>query len=185
MDTLRDIILSFMIGTILVLAVIENNLDLTESGCRNIMYTSTQQSSLLIKEIIESDLKRIGLGLAAGSEIFAVADSNSVRFWGDVDLDGTPEMVMYYAGDSASADYTENPSDVILYRQVDGGAAQNFTVGLIEMKFRYYDDGGNEVSVPEAIREIGYSLYFENPEGFNGVYPGTFISGKVRPKNIS
>jgi len=179
-----DIAISVFIGIILIVMIFQLNTDMSLRNVENTLYLITQQNGSFLKELIESDLKKAGVGMPDSSTVITIAEPGRIQFRHDLDFDGTFETVTIYAGDVTSASFTENPNDVIFYRQIDGGTPLDYTIGLRRLSFRYFSATGNETAVLRNIRQIEYSVYVENTIGLGGDFSGIFIRNRVKPKNM-
>ena len=184
MGTYIDIIGSIFLGSLLLLMILAYNYDMVDKNHINNMYLNVQRNGLDFQEILNYDLKNIGLGIPDTTIAFVIGDSNKIKYKSDLGLDGNINEIYYYTGDLSSAGFTENPNDVVLYRKVDNNPIETFSIGLINIRFNYYDRDGNETAILADIKHIGYSFYLESTFGYNGEYPGIFIRGRKKPKNI-
>lgn len=184
MTALLDVMFSIVVGSLLLLMILAYNFDMVDQGYINNMYLNVQSTGIGFQEILKYDFKKIGLGVPDTTVVFIIADSNQIKFKADLDLDGSINEVHYYAGDLNSAGFTENPNDMLLYWKVDNDPVEHFSIGMTAIRFNYYDKDGNETAVLADIKHIGYSFYLESTFGYNGEFPGIFIRGRIKPKNI-
>jgi len=184
MNVYLDIVFSIIIGSMLLLMILAYNFDMVETSSINNIYYTTQRNGFDLQEIVRNDFRKICYGVPDTSAIFSIADSNQVKFKTDFDYDGSINEIHYYLGSLSSADFTENPNDRLLYRQVDGNTPETYSVGLINLNFTYYDENGGSTIILDDIRQLEYNYYLESTFGYNGEYPGMFIRGRINLKNL-
>ncbi len=182
MNVMWDIILSFFIGAWLIVMAVSEKADLSQRNYQNILYLSAQNRAETLKQILENDLHKAGIGITGPGSVFITSDSTGLSFKGDVDLDGIVDTVRYYEGNAAVK--TENPNDIIVFRQSGSQSPESYTMGVCYIRFKYYNSENVRVYSPSAVKNIEYRFYLENPTGYNGNYPGIFIQGRVKPRNI-
>ena len=135
--------------------------------------------------IIEYDFSRIGLGVNDPEQpVLINADSTDLSFYLDSNGDGTLETMRYYLGDSTSAVATGNPRDKLLYRVVNGGAAEEISSGLTEFKIEYYDANGNQTADLSQINTFVVSLSIESGVIYDDEYPRMHWQGRITPPNL-
>lgn len=184
MNVLWDISLSFIIGTMLILSVVQSNAELSDMYYLHIMHLSTQERAVIVKEILDQDIKRIGLGVTDSTAHLVVIDSATFRFNGDIDMDGIVENVIWYSASDTASDLTENPADIALFRTIDSGTPEKYNIGLLNLRFSYFNDNGSQVSVSDSVKQVGYRFYLESTEGYMGNFSGTYMEGRIRPMNL-
>jgi len=184
MAALLDVMFSIVLGSLFLLMILAYNFDMVDASHINNMYLNVQSTGIGFQEILKYDLKKIGLGVSDSTVVFTIANTNQIKFKTDLDLDGSINVVHYYTGDLSSADFTENPNDMLLYRKVDNNPVEHFSIGMTDIRFNYYDMDGNETAILADIRHIGYSFYLESTFAYDGEYPGIYIRGRIKPKNI-
>ncbi len=179
-----DIVFSIFLGSLLLAAIIGMNVDLNERNSINNIVLSVQQTAVDIKSIIRADLKAIGAGVSDSVDCFIIADSTQIKFRTDIGFDGSINEIHYYTGETASASATENPADRILYRKIDNNTPEDYSTGLINMQFTYFDENGDTTLSLTDINQIKLSFLLENRFSYNGKYPGMYIEERVYPKNL-
>jgi hypothetical protein len=190
MAIIIDIIGSSFIGGLLLLLMLKLNLFASSSGVTSDNELKLQQNAKTLAEIINYDFRKIGY--ECDSTAIAIADSNRIRFFADIDKNNTVDVLEYYTGDSTQATGTENPRDIILYRKFNGVAMGGPTLGLTKFKLTYLDEFNIVTTVLANIRYIKVELwvestikemesYFVNP---NHPYLFTYWEMKINPRNI-
>jgi hypothetical protein len=104
-----------------------------------------------ITKLLEYDFRKIGYcadysKIPNAFEAIRVADSNFIRFRTDTTNtlngagDGNIDSVTYWVGspNSDTAQLTQNPNDMIFYRQVNNGAPAGINLGVTRFKLEYF-----------------------------------------------
>lgn len=207
-SVILDLIGSTLIGSMLLLLLINMNANGTEK-----LYTFSGDYRIQLNlvgfvDLLESDFKRMGYcedeRLVAGSSSIAIlnATTNSITFRTDLPAnslsirgDGVFDNVTYSTGSTTDADVasTPNPRDVPFIRSVNGTpTSQSF--GLTTLSFTYYDVNGNNLSSPVTnlnnINRIQIDVVVEDPYGYdvgsNQSFSKTFWQQmRLSAKNIS
>lgn len=190
MAVLIDILGSSFIGGLVLLLILKLNLFASSNGVSSDNELKLQQNAKTLAEIINYDFRKIGYQCNGVS--IAIADSNHIKYYADIDRNNVPDVVEYYVSDSTKATGTENPRDIILYRKVNGVEQGGPSLGLTKIKFSYFDENNNitadlakikyikvELWVESTIREM--DSQFVNP---NHPYLFTYWEMKINPRNI-
>ena len=191
MTAYLDIIGSVLIGGLILLAVFNLNAQVMDRSLAASLSLMAQTNGAATAEIVERDLRRIGLGVEPDSARILSANPSALYFQGDVDGDGTVELVRYRRG--ALNFVSPNPSDYIILRVVDG-ALEQIELGAARFQFSYYDAAGLPTTTIDEIREIeldfraevseAYRYWDEVAGQFVEEYPGSDFKFRVRPKNM-
>lgn len=184
MGAYLDVIFSIVLGSMLLLMILGYNFDLVDTNHYNSMYMNVQNTGITFKEIFKNDIKKIGLGVPDTTNVFVIADSNEIKFRVDLNLDSSINEIHYYLGDLSSTSFTSNPNDKILYRKVDNNPPETFSIGLTNLNFTYFNDQGSQTATLADIKHVAYSVYLESTFDYNGEYPGIFIRGRMKPRNL-
>jgi hypothetical protein len=188
--TLIDILGSSFIGGLLLLLLLKLNLFASSSGVTSDNELKLLQNAKTLAEIINYDFRKIGF--ECDSTAIAIADSNRIKFYADIDKNNTVDILEYYTSDTTVAIGTENPRDIILYRKFNGVAMGGPTLGLTNFKLSYLDEFNLVTNVLANIRYIKVELWVEstiremesnfvNP---NHPYLFTYWEMKINPRNI-
>ncbi|RMD98514.1 MAG: hypothetical protein D6814_07425 [Calditrichaeota bacterium] len=185
MGSWTALISSALIGTLVLLSLMQFNQDVSADLNLDMLEHVTYNEMAETVDILKFDLNRIGLGINDPSEPkITLADSTALAFWLDIEGDGIVDSIRYVLGDLNSASATENPRDRILYRVVNSGAAESVSSGLTSLTFKYYDNLGNETSDPSLIRTVEVSLTFESTIIYDGRFARLAWQGKISPPNL-
>ena len=190
MTSIIDILGSSFIGGLLLLLLLKLNLFANSSSVTSDNELKLQQNSKTLAEIINYDFRKIGYEF--DSTAIAIADSEHIKFYADIDRNNTIDSIEYYISDTTLATGTENPRDIILYRKFNGVAMGGPTLGLTKFKLSYLDEFNVITNVLANIRYIKVELWVEStiPEmESNFVDPShpylfTYWEMKINPRNI-
>lgn len=168
MNTLLDIIASYIIGGVLLIMA----LTLLDTSSKYFFSHSddliVQQHLTALTTTLEYDLKKMGFGVAESDQVVLQADSTHLKYLGDVNRNGTIDTMDYYVGPVSELSHTTNPDDRILYRKINGNPVNGFKVGTVtDFNFDYLDQDGLflDTSIPAnlmAIKMIRITLQVEN-----------------------
>lgn len=180
-----SLLASAVIGGLVLLSFQQFSNDVSQDSYDNTMSHITYGNLDEVKQIIEYDFSRIGLGVNDPAQaIITQADSIDLRYVIDSDSNGVLETMRYYLSNTAAASHTPNPNDRNLYRVVNGGTAQLISTGLTDFKVKYYDTGGNATTTPANVRSLSISLKFANPYDATNQYPEMVWRGRVTPPSL-
>lgn len=141
-----------------------------------------QQNAKTLAEILSYDLRKIGYEY--DGDPIVTADSNKLSYYADINEDGFPNLITYYAGDSTEVPQTSNPKDIILYRVVDADTSGGPSLGLTRVKFSYMDKSGYETSVLTDIEYVRVELFLESREKIQDEYKFTYWEMTINPRNL-
>jgi hypothetical protein len=94
MNQILDLLSSFLIGGIILLALLGLNMQFTSKYQELKLAEITQSTSTNIGQVIENDFNKIGYGNQVDTNIVSISN-NSITFKGDLDNNGTIEKVYY------------------------------------------------------------------------------------------
>ena len=189
MAYLLDIIGAAILGGIVILMVIGINLQFTTTSSETFNSTLTQRDAVVSSQILEYDFYKVGYRISG--EKIAIADSNEIKYYTDLNNDGTADTVHYYLGTTTGMSSTMNPIDKPLYRVLNSNPPYISSV-VTEFKLAYLDAAGNQLnygSLSSAIqrgniRSIQTSLEFQSGYPIDGDYQAVMMERSVRPKNL-
>ena len=129
-----DLIGSYIMGGTVILMIVGLNVYISNSATDN-LYTNIAQSNITTtSEIIHNDFYKIGYKVS-GNKI-VIADSNQIKFYSDIDNNGTIDSIYYYTGTASQLTSTQNPNDKLLYRVFNNSSALSSTAGSPGLIFR-------------------------------------------------
>jgi len=168
MNSLLDIVFAMILGTALLLIIINANNLAGESW-------SIYNGNMLVQEIligtaqlVESEFRNMGFNVPDNELVVVQADSNQIRFRYDVDKNGTIDTVHYWEGDTSELSETENEMDRLLHRRVNNGPVQS--VGTVtRFTLTYLTQSGEVLPMPvptdrrSEIRLVEITMEVQNP----------------------
>lgn len=190
MAVIIDILGSTFIGGLILLLIMKLNLFASSNAVSSDNELKLQQNAKTLAEIINYDFRKIGY--ECDSTAIAVADSNYIKFYSDIDRNGSVDIIEFYTSDSTKAVGTENPRDVVLYRKVNGVEFGGPSLGLTKLKLSYLNGFNIETNVLSDIKYIKVEIWVEStiPEmesifvDPNHPYLFTYWEMKINPRNI-
>ncbi len=190
MGYLLDIIGSTIIAGMVIMILMAVNINTTTSSAALLFTTIEQQKMTQVSEIIQYDFYKIGY-LIPGEKI-AIADSNEIKFYADIDNDTEIDSIHYYVGYTTDLSYTSNPNDKPLYRQRNWQDNLLAEIPVVDFNLSYYDSIGNSLdysSLTSAagrtlIKSIKIKITVESDELYADEYRTSEWKKKISPKNL-
>ncbi|HCY74969.1 MAG TPA: hypothetical protein DHV28_03540 [Ignavibacteriales bacterium] len=194
MNVLIDLIGSSFIGGILLLLILKLNLYSQNTSISSDTELRLQQNAKTLAEILNYDLRKVGYN--CDSTAIITADSTRIKFYADLNEPGTAgygtmDVVEYFISSPSKASSTTNPNDVVLTRVLNGSdSLTGPSLGLVKLKFSYYDSGWTLTTNPENITYIKTELWVESLDpidvnfGSQTGYPFTYWEMTINPRNI-
>lgn len=183
MNTVLDILGAVFIGGLVMFGYFNFNI-----------YTSTQristgqehqlyQNSVVLAEMLNYDLRRIGYGYSGVSII--EANEKSLSFYSDIDTNGVVDVVkISLVTPNATKSNEINPNLKILARSVNGNSSEGPSLGLVNLKFSYRDVTGKTTNVLSEIKYIRAEIWVEGLLPVEKEYPRTYWEMTIKPRNI-
>lgn len=189
MNTIIDLLGGAFIGGLVTFMIINLNMFSTRTQVSSDSELQLQQNSKTLAEILDHDLRKIGYKVSTGKIV--TADSNKITFRGDIDRNGSIDVVTYTSSNTEVAKSTKNPKDIILYRIVNGDTSKGPSLGLTRLKFTYLDTNNQPTTTISNIKYIKSELWVESAEPIeNPGKPGqnkylfTYWEMKINPRNL-
>jgi lipopolysaccharide export LptBFGC system permease protein LptF len=187
---LLDIIGSTIIAGMVVMILMAVNINTTTSSAAILFTTIEQQKITQVSEIIQYDFYKVGY-LVPGEKI-AIADSNEIKFYADIDNDTKIDSVHYYVGYTTDLSYTSNPNDKPLYRQRNYQDSLLAEIPVVDFNLSYYDSIGNSLDYSsltnsagrDRIKSIKIKITVESDELYADEYRTSEWKKKISPKNL-
>ena len=177
---------SFVIGGLVLIQLLGVNQITTHELYRSGMERNTIEVAGAYAELVEQDLRRVGLALEDPRSGIESADSTSITFLGDLDNDGAPDRIRYELGSRDEASNTSNPHDRILYRLVNGEPRRDTALGVTRFRLTFRSSSGSETTDWGAVRRIEYELSVAPLDPMDERDPIlTTIAGVVYPRNLA
>jgi hypothetical protein len=178
---------SMMIGGMVLLSFQQFNYDVNRDTYLETLDHIAYDNLDEIKQIIEYDFSRIGLGVNDPTQVVVTeADSNEFTFRLDSDSNGVLETMRYYSSSTTESNalQTPNPNDRVLYRQVNGGTPQIVATGLTKFKIQYFNSAGNAAGTFSAIKTLVVNLTMESNYGTGAEFPKLVWQGRITPPSL-
>lgn len=177
---------SFVVGALVLLQITGMNVFLSDQ----MHHASSERTSLEVAagyaELLEHDLRRMGLGLEDPRGAIVAADSCSVSFWGNLDNDPFIERVSYVLGSEQTAADTSNPNDRVLFRVVDDEPITDVAMGVVGFELLFFNALGQPTQDWGTVRSVRYEIVVESPEPADDFDPVQSVtSGLVFPRNLT
>ena len=170
MGTILDTIISFIIGALVILAILGLNTSLTQTSYDMTSQDNSQDSIEELLAMIKYDFAKIGFGVSHPTLPIITLGNNNITFRSDVDNNGTIEQVRYFMSDSTAVTSTQNPHDCFLYRTINGSEPAGTALGVTDFILTYYDEGGSQTWSPASVRSIEIKIIVQSTFPVDGEY---------------
>lgn len=185
MDSTLTLIGSIVIGGIFLLGLMGFYGGVIDHSYEKTLELLTQETTASFMEIIEHDFRRIGSSVATPATAitgFVAGPPADITFLADVDDNGTAETVRYYTSDAAGTDHA---SDLILFREVNGGNTIDSPAGVTEFEVDLLDENGNDSAADwSAARTLTVKLTVESLYPYNGKFGKAIWEKCITPQNL-
>jgi hypothetical protein len=186
MDTIIDLIGAAVIAGIVMVGIANLNIYSSQIQFKSNSDLTLQENAKTISDILDNDLRKIGYGYSGTSII--TASPQEIKFYGDIDSNNVVDQVEYVLSDSTDVSYTENPSDRILLRIVNGDTSKGPSLGITKLKFTYRNMSGNVTTALDSIKYIKAEIWVQSPtkvyENNEQKYLFTYWELTINPRNI-
>ena len=168
MSILIDLIGSSFIGGLLLLLILKLNLYSQNTSISSDTELRMQQNAKTLAEVLNYDLRKVGYNY--DSTAIITADSNKIKFYGDMNEPGTAgygtvDVVEYLLSSPSKAAGTTNPNDIVLTRVFNGtDTLSGPSLGLVKLIFSYFDRGLITTTNPDSIKYIKTEFWVESLE---------------------
>jgi len=181
-STIIDIMGAVLIGSMVMLLMVNLNTVSAQYKISSDYELRLQQNAKTLAEILNSDMRKIGYRKGAGAIITAL--EKKLSFFSDIDSNNVQETITYCLGDSTQALSTENPRDKTLYRIVNTDTIKGPTLGLTDLRFSYMDKKGQTTAYTDSIKYIKIEIWVESTEKIDNIFPSTYWEMTINPRNI-
>jgi len=190
MGYLLDIVGSFIIAGMVVMILLAVNINNSASSSVILFTTIEQRKVTDVSELIEYDFYKIGYRIP--DEKIAVADSNEIKFYTDINNNDFADSVHYFLGDATDLSSTTNPNDKPLHRRRNDTDSLSTTIPVVDFNLSYYDSIGNTLDYAsltssagrELIKSIKIKITVESDEMYDEQYRASEWKKKISPKNL-
>jgi len=166
MAVILDIVGSVVIAGFVLLMGLRMNSTMVNSRDSFNADVTVQQNMVALVQAIEFDFRKMGYKVTDPTEVILAADSDHVRFAGDVNDDGVIDTVDWRLGPYLAA--TPNPNDRTLYRRVSpsatmGGAEIVGIPGVTQFRLRYLNQESKPALTLGQIWLVETTIRLESP----------------------
>jgi hypothetical protein len=184
-----DIVGSFLIGGLILLILVNLNLSMSNSAAENLNTNLSQGNLTTTTYVIEHDIYKIGYRVTG--EKIVIADSAELKFYTDIDNNGTKDSIHYYLGDPSQMFFTFNPNDRLLYRVMNNEKPTSSII-VVDFNLSYYDSTGaiidytslKNASVRGKVKTVTVSMGVESADPVEGEYQGAEWKKNIIAKNL-
>ena len=190
MSTILDIIGASVITGFLILMTISFTSRINSVTQDSLATEVTLNSASNTAQIFEFYFYKIGS--MTMSDIISVADSDKIRFDGDIDEDGIVEDFLLYNYTVDDWTYTENPNDSPVYSRTNSGD-NNLVAVVTDFHLTYYDAMQNELAysildtsqtLRNTIRSIKVFIKSESSFPVDSIYEAVVWERLISPRNL-
>ena len=133
MDSGMSLALSIIVGSVFLLTVMATQENLHRLAIVNELESIVQSNTDHIKDVLTFDIAKIGQNVDSDfifGTVIAFIDSTRLEFLSDIDNNGTIDSIKIWLGTKSELNYTENPNDMPIYRQVNSDPPMSFGEGV-------------------------------------------------------
>jgi hypothetical protein len=179
MDSILTLVGSIVIGGLFLLGLMAFYGGVMDYSHEKTFELLTQETTASFMEIIDHDFRKIGSGVTFPA--FAITDTAIITFLGDIDEDGAVEVVQY---DTAAANTTQNPNDLILYRIVDGDTTIGTPAGVTGFDVSFLNEAGTPTTDLMEVRMLDIQLTVEGLYPYDNRYTKAVWQKRITPQNL-
>ncbi|MBK7632165.1 MAG: hypothetical protein IPJ23_15960 [Ignavibacteriales bacterium] len=181
--TLLDILGSVIIGGVMMSIAYRLSDSITEKTYNHSGELTIQQNLATQAQIIEYDFRKIGYCknwnlIPDPTKALLYADTSEIKFYTDIDNDGTVDSIHYYLGPASELTGTANPRDRLLYRVLNDESPKSANLGVTQFKLVYFDALGDTLAPPiglnGGITSIEINLTVESTEAYDQKFSKAF-----------
>jgi len=188
-SSLLDVLGATIISGLIIFMLMQLNMRMVTTSTDMLSSTITQSESAVSAQIIEYYIYKIGH--KATSNKISIADSNRIKFCGDMNNNSTIDTITFYL-DENRFEGSENPKSKGLYR-IENNGERLITAVVSKFQLSYFDSISTKLTyaslrnqnVRDKIRSIKIFIDFESSFPVNDSYQGVTWKRVIRPKNIS
>lgn len=187
--TLVEVLVTIAMLSIFVAASMAILIPLSRSYTTTDVASSAQQVVRMAVEIMANDIRLAGLDPLQQAEAgFQEANATSISFTSDRVVDGEEEANGEIDNTNfESLNYYYEASDNTLRLRLYPGTSSQTTQTLVEnvtdLRFRYFDQDGNETGDLDEIRSVQISMTVEEPAGMDGTVVRSYAT-RVLCRNL-
>ena len=155
MGTMLDILGSVIVGGLIILGMSRFILERQAAVIQSTDETTAQMLNESVTSTLMSDLRKIGHNVTT-TPVFLKCTASQLTALGDIDNNGTVDTIKYRFGTPVTS--TPNPSDSLLYRQINNGPNTGMDLGLVGLRFVYADQNNATTTTPSMVRSVTVSV---------------------------
>jgi len=157
------IVTSFLIGGLLLLAMLHFNNQVTQHSTEVTIESIEKGHANTLRRIISQDFNRIGFG--NGNQITAFVPPYHINFKADIYGQGTREIKWQFKPNK-QVNSTTNPDDRVLQRVEAGSGSKPTTFHVVDFQITgYQDNRGTIVTTDKTqIKSLRVKVVYESPE---------------------
>lgn len=171
---------SFIIGGMLLLSLLVLNNRISMNSAQTTLTEMTRQATTTISEMVNHDLRRLGMG--TGANRFSHASERRLVFFGAQD-DNLPAQVEWMFDESLIPANSQNPRERVLFRIVDNDTTR-IELGVIDFRFRYFNSAGDSTGTLDDIRRIRVEMMVESRVPIGNEFSRSFWESDISPRAI-
>ncbi len=181
--TILDILGSIIIGGVMMTIAYRLSDTMTDRTYNHSGELIIQQNLATVAQIVEYDFRKIGYCknwnlIPDPTKAILFADSSEIKFYTDIDNNGTVDSIHYYLGPTSECNGTANPRDRLLYRVLNDESPQSSNLGVTQFRLVYFDALGDTVTPPVStkggITSIEINLTVESTNAYDQKYSKAF-----------
>ncbi|HRN25846.1 MAG: hypothetical protein IT276_04715 [Ignavibacteriaceae bacterium] len=181
--TLLDILGSVIIGGVMMTIAYRLSDTITERTYNHSGELTIQQNLATAAQIIEYDFRKIGYCknwnlIPDPTKALLYADTSEIKFYTDIDDNGTVDSIHYYLGPTSELIGSGNPRDRLLYRVLNGEPHKSANLGITQFYLVYFDALGDTLTPPIGINggvtSIEINLTVESTDAYDQKYSKAF-----------
>ncbi|TVQ10959.1 MAG: hypothetical protein EA364_11495 [Balneolaceae bacterium] len=175
---------SFIIGGLLLIAIVTLNNRMMQNSGQNALDMIVKTNVETLADILSSDIRRIGY---LSTTNITTAEANRLVFEGDVTGDGVPDEVDWFFNAATDVPETVNPNDRRITRTVGGQLTDLSSLSVTLMRFQYTLINGTVTSNPSnlnQIRRVFVEIVCESPEAYGDDFKAASWQKTFAPANI-
>jgi len=185
MNTILDLVGSFIIGGLLLLTLLRAQSNLVQRSYERTMDLIVQGNMATLVEVLQHDVRKMGFGVPDSVDAVSAADSTSLTFLADLDADGSSETVSYSVSDTSAASGTENPRDRLFFHRENGLPVEGIAIGVTDFHLTYLDASGSAATTPAQIRAVEIKITLESLYPYGDRYASIAWEGMIRPRSLN
>lgn len=176
MNHLLDIAGSYIVGGIILLAVVGLTLHFSSISQDTKMSEISHRSLTDLGEIIEHDFNRLGYRVESSDKITSV-NANAISFLSDLDNDGVIDTIIY-------SEVSDQADEKFLKRRVANQSSSEWQMQVSDLIIEGFDSAGASTYSINNIRSIAVTVILENETETDADIAGKIWKRQFFPKNL-